>query len=71
MGQLRSLFGKRVRRLRRQRDMTQEALAEAVGVTSEFISNLERGINAPSFDTLERLAEALDVEFFELFIFSA
>lgn len=70
MGQLRSLFGKRVRRLRRQRDMTQEALAEAVGVTSEFISNLERGINAPSFDTLERLAEALDVEFFELFIFS-
>lgn len=70
MGKLRIQFGRRVRQLRRQKDMTQEELAEAINVSPEFISNLERGINAPSFDTLERLAEALDVAPVELFIFN-
>lgn len=70
MGKLQLQFGKRVRQIRRQRDMTQEQLAEAVGVSAEFISNVERGINAPSFDTLEKLAEALNVAPVELFIFN-
>lgn len=70
MSRLKFLFGKRVRQLRRQKDLTQEELAELVGVSAEFISNLERGINAPSFDTLERIAEALDVAPVELFIFN-
>ncbi|MFN8458455.1 MAG: helix-turn-helix transcriptional regulator [Anaerolineae bacterium] len=70
MSKLRSLFGKRVRQLRRLKDMTQEELAEAVGISPEFISNLERGVNSPSFDTLEKLAEALDVAPVEFFIFN-
>lgn len=70
MGKLQLQFGKRVRQIRRQRDMTQEQLAEAVGVSAEFISNVERGVNAPSFDTLEKLAEALNVAPVELFIFN-
>lgn len=70
MGRLQLQFGKRVRQIRRQRDMTQEQLAEAVGVSAEFISNVERGVNAPSFDTLEKLAEALNVAPVELFIFN-
>lgn len=70
MGTLRRLFGKRIRQLRRSRDLTQEELADLVSVSAEFISNLERGVNAPSFDTLEKLAEALDVDFFELFVFT-
>ena len=70
MGKLRLQFGKRVRQLRRQKNMTQEELAEAINVSAAFISNIERGINAPSFDTLERLVEALDVAPVELFIFN-
>jgi transcriptional regulator with XRE-family HTH domain len=66
---LRVLFGRRLRQLRRQKDLTQEQLAEAVGVSVEFISNMERGVNAPSFETLEKLAEALGVPVEELFSF--
>jgi len=50
MSNLRSQFGQRLRKLRRERDLTQEQLAEAVGVSVEFLSNTERGINAPSFE---------------------
>lgn len=70
MGRIHQLFGKRIRQLRRSRDLTQEELADLVSVSAEFISNLERGVNAPSFGTLEKLAEALDVALFELFVFT-
>src|SRR5262245_50962665 len=69
MTMLRSRFGKRLRYLRRLRDLTQEQLAEAVGISVEFLSNMERGVNAPSFETLERLGEVLQVPIHELFLF--
>lgn len=69
MANLRTKFGKRLRQLRRQRNMTQEQLANVAEVSVEFISYIERGINAPSFETIEKLAKALDVEPAELFIF--
>lgn len=69
MSTLRYRFGKRLRFIRRQKDLTQEQLAEAVGISVEFLSNLERGINAPSFETLEKLAVVLAVSVQELFAF--
>jgi len=69
MSTLRFLFGRRLRQLRRQKDLTQEQLAEAVGISVEFISNIERGINAPSFETLERLAAVLQLPFEAFFHF--
>ncbi len=48
--------------------MTQEYLAETAGVSVDMLSNMERGINAPSFETLERLTRALGISIHELFI---
>jgi len=70
MSTLRIRFGRRLRQLRRQKDLTQEQLAEAVGISVEFLSNIERGINAPSFETLEKLATVLQFPFEEFFRFS-
>ena len=67
MSTLRTRFGKRLRKIRREKDITQEQLAEAIGVTGEFISNLERGKSAPSFETVEKLSEALGVDVEEFF----
>lgn len=67
MTTLRHRFGKRLRQIRRYKDLTQEQLAEAVGVTVEFISNIERGKSAPSFETIEKLTAALGVEVEEFF----
>ena len=70
MRKLQVLFGKRLRRIRRSKDLTQEQLADMVGVSTEFISNIERGINAPSFDTLERIADTLNMQVNLLFDFT-
>jgi transcriptional regulator with XRE-family HTH domain len=62
-------LGKRVADLRRSRRLTQEQLAEAVGCSVEFISLVERGVNAPSVARLETFAKVLRVEVKDLFAF--
>lgn len=70
MSTLRASFGNRLRQLRLQRSMTQESLAESAGVSVDLISNIERGVNAPSFKTLEKLAKSLHVPVKDLFEFT-
>jgi len=71
MSGLKKQFGLRLRYLRRRNDLTQEELAEAANISVDFLSNLERGINAPSFETIERIAKALDVSVTNLFEFKS
>lgn len=71
MTQLRSQFAKRLKTLRIEKQLTQEELAEITGLSTSFISSMERGINAPSFETLESLAKALDVPVRDLFDFDS
>ena len=63
-------LGARIANLRRSRGLTQEQLAEAVDRSVEFISLVERGVNAPSVSGLERFAKALKVEVRDLFDFT-
>lgn len=67
--QLKKQFGKRVQQLRQAKKITQEELAEKVGVSIESISNIERGIHGPSFDNLEKITIALQVPAKALFDF--
>lgn len=69
MSQLKEHFGKRLQQLRLEAGFTQEQLADEIGVTIESISNIERGIHGPKFETLEKLAAALDITVKELFYF--
>lgn len=62
-------LGQRIAALRKARKLTQEQLAEALGCSVEFISLVERGVNAPSVAGLEKFAKALKVEVKELFTF--
>lgn len=54
-------FGQRVREIRTEVDMTQEALAEAAGLHPTFISNIERGYRVPTLPTMLRVARGLGV----------
>lgn len=58
---LKKQFGKRLQQVRSSGGLTQEELAEKVGLTIESISNMERGIHGPSFDNLEKIVAALNV----------
>jgi len=70
MSDLRVQFGRRLRALRIERELTQEDLANAAGVSTVFISSIERGKYAPSFDNLTKLARVLDVPVKDLFDFA-
>ncbi len=48
-----------MRDLRRQQELTQESLAELVGVSPSFVGHIERGEKKASLETMNRLAAAL------------
>ncbi len=50
--------------------MTQEEFAEALEISVDFLSLVERGVSAPSFETLERMAKRLRLSVAELSNFS-
>ncbi len=61
----------RVRELRATRDgMTQQALADAVGVTRQTIHALENAKYSPSLEVAFRVAEALGVPLDQVFSYS-
>jgi DNA-binding XRE family transcriptional regulator len=67
---LRQRFGERVRDIRLEKRLTQDEFAEFLGVSSDFVSSIERGINAPSFERLELMASKLETSVSGLFDFS-
>jgi transcriptional regulator with XRE-family HTH domain len=66
---LRQQFGIRLKTIRLERELTQEQFAELVGISVDFLSLIERGVNAPSFAVLERMAGKLRLPVRELFDF--
>ena len=52
-----------------QRKLTQEQFSELVGISADFLSLIERGINAPSFETIEQFSERLKITVAALFTF--
>ena len=59
--------GKNLRRLRRQKLLTQERLADLSGVGVATIIRAEKNQVEPSAETIRKLAKALEVEPLDLF----
>ena len=55
-------ISKNIKKLRKEKNLTQDALAEKLNVTRQAISNWENDKTRPDIDTLERMAAALEVE---------
>lgn len=60
-------FGEKVRELRYERGLSQEALGRRVHLHRTYISDIEGGKRNPGLDNIVRLAVALDVSTDELF----
>lgn len=61
------LLGSRIKELRKAKKLTQEELAELIGVEPQHMSRLEIGKSYPSLDRLEKMAIALDVQLRDFF----
>jgi transcriptional regulator with XRE-family HTH domain len=66
---LREKFGNRIRSIRLSRKKSQEEFAELLEISVDFLSLIERGINAPSFENLEVFSARLGVPVSQLFTF--
>ena len=64
---LRQILGINIRLERVRQRLTQEALAAAAETNQNYISEIERGISAPTVDVIEKVARALDVPASDLF----
>ena len=64
------LIGLNINYYRRARHLTQVELAEEVGISSNYLSQIERGCKSISLDKLLKLAEVLNVDEKNFFDFS-
>lgn len=60
-------LGQRIKKLRKAKSLSQEALSELIDKSVDTVSNIERGVFSPRLDTALEIANALNIELFELF----
>jgi len=58
---LHEVFGSNLRHYRKARGLKQHELAEQLGLSVNMVGRMERGEAAPSFETIEKIAAALEV----------
>ena len=61
MDELLRAIGNRIRKVRLERNMTQDDLAEALGMSPSFVSNLELGKQSMNVRTLNTIVQRLNV----------
>jgi transcriptional regulator with XRE-family HTH domain len=66
-----ALVAPNLRRLRVERNLSQEALAADAGIDRTYVSRLERGLENPTVALLEQLADALGATIVEFFVVPA
>ena len=67
--ELKKQIGKKIQSIRKSRGITQEGLAEMIGIEIPSLSNIETGKYSPSIETLQKLATALNVKVWEFYYF--
>jgi transcriptional regulator with XRE-family HTH domain len=61
------VIGKKLRKLREKRKLTQGDIEKRTGLLRTYISRVESGQTVPRVETLEQFARALQVPMYELF----
>jgi transcriptional regulator with XRE-family HTH domain len=61
------IFKNNLKYYRNQRGFTQDKLSEITGISSDYLSEIERGKRTPSFKRMLLIADALEIEVYKLF----
>lgn len=70
MEEFKHRFGQRIKELRKSNNLTQEQLAEKIGMDTQNLCKMENGSHFPQVKNLIKIAAALNVEMVELFDFN-
>ncbi len=60
------MFNENLRELRKRKGLTQEELASKVNVVRQTVSKWEKGLSVPDADSLQKIAEVLEIEVSQL-----
>ena len=63
-------IGNAIRKFRKDRNISQEALAYDVGIARSHIFKIEKGISSPTVGLLEKIAKRFDCHVFEIIRFA-
>jgi len=69
MAELKLLLGRRIKELRKNKNIKQEELAEIINIAARNLSNIETGKCFPSPENMEKIASALNCKVKDLFDF--
>ena len=64
---LKKMIGSRIQKIRKQKGLTQDRLAEDINISSKYLSSIERGKENPTLNTIIQLSESLDVDLDKIF----
>jgi transcriptional regulator with XRE-family HTH domain len=65
---IREIFAKNIKENRHKCGFSQEKLAERAAISTHYLAMIELARNFPSSDIIERIADALGIEIYELFV---
>jgi len=68
---IKKLLGKKLQQIRKSRKLTQEQVAEYVGVDTASISNIENGKYYPNAENLDKIMQILNIKPSEVFTFES
>ncbi|WP_372364907.1 helix-turn-helix domain-containing protein [Candidatus Uabimicrobium sp. HlEnr_7] len=60
-------FATVLKRLRKEKEESQESFSFSIGIHRTYISQLERGLKSPSLRTIEKICKALEISITEFF----
>lgn len=63
---LQNELGEKIRQIRKSKGLTQEQLAEQIGIDNKHLSRIEKGRHMPTYNIIKRLAKVLDFDIFEI-----
>ena len=62
------VFGKNLRKYRNEKNLSQEKFAEICNLHRTYISDIERGQRSISLNNIQKIADALEIETYKLFL---
>ncbi len=66
--ELGNLYGENIRKIRQEKGLSQESLSEKAEISPGFLSEIENHKKTGTFDTFAKIADALNVEPYELLL---
>lgn len=68
-GSIKKLLGNRIRALRNEMGLSQEAFADKCGIDRTYMSGIERGVRNPTLVVICAISDGLEMDLSQLFMF--